>query len=282
MQLWTRLTRALAPSVAVAALTLAGAASAIQHTPSATALLHLVTDGQPGAEWNTGGVGSGGSVSYSSGTQTLSITGVLDVLNWYDPSGPASCDMPSENCSFNYAPDLDISVTAVLDSITVTSIGGPFFEILVSFASAGGGPDIVITDPTDSSVVLEADIVAGTYNSAPTTGLQAQVIYNALTQTAVFDTSNSVGFFAVDPGSTYASLFGTSYIGLNLGTLDDFSPTLSALADAAFDTGTLGSFTSEINAQIFRTAAGEFVPEPSLALLLVAGAGLLGALRRRG
>jgi hypothetical protein len=282
MQLWTSLIRALAPSVAVAAMALAGTASAVQHTPTATALLHTVSDGQPGAEWNTSGVGSGGSISYSSGTQTLSITGVLDVLNWYDPAGPASCDMPGENCSFNYAPDLDITLTAVLDSITVTSIGGPFYEILVSFASAGGGPDVVITDPTDASVVLEADLVAGLFNGSPTTGLQAQVIFDAGTMTAVFDSSNSVGFFAVDPGSAYASLFGTSYVGLNLGTLSDFSPSLSSLAVGAFLSGSLGSFTAEANAQIFRTAAGEFVPEPSLALLLAAGAGLFGVLRRRG
>jgi hypothetical protein len=266
-------------------MALAGPASAIQHTPSATALLHTVADGPPGAEWNTGGAGSGGSISYSSGTQTLAITGVLDVLNWYDPSGPASCDTPSENCSHNFGnpsgQDLDITLTAVLDSITVTPLFGSFVEILVSFKSAGGGPDVVITDPLfGNAVVLEADIVAGTFNGSPTTGLQAQVIYDYVGGTALFDDSNSVGFFQVDTGTTYASLFGTSYIGLNLGTLSDFSPSLSALATSAFFTGILGDFTAEANSQIFRTAAGEFVPEPSLALLVAAGLGLLALLRR--
>lgn len=283
MQLWTSHCRAVAPLAAVVAMALAGPASAIQHTPTATALLHTVADGPAGAEWNTGGVGSGGSISYSSATQTLTVTGALDVLNWYDPSGPAACDTPGENCDFNYAPDLDITLTAVLASITVTPLFGSIVEILVSFASAGGGPDVVISDPSDgNAVVLEADIVAGTFNMAPTTGLQAQVIYDFIGGTALFEDSNSVGFFQVDPGSTYASLFGATYIGLNLGTLSDFSPSLSALAAAAFSTGILGDFTAEANAQIFRTASGEFVPEPSLALLLGAGAALLGALRRRG
>ena len=52
----------------------------------------------------------------------------------------------------------------------MTNIGGPFFEILVSFATAGG-TDLVITDPTDSSTVLEANIQAGTFNGSPTTDL---------------------------------------------------------------------------------------------------------------
>lgn len=282
MQLWSSFSRVIAPSVAVVAMALAGTASAIQHTPTATALLHTVTDGPPGAEWNTSGVGSGGSISYSSGTQILTITGVLDVLNWYDPSGPASCDTPSENCSFNYAPDLDITLTAELASIVVTPIFGPFFEILVSFQSTGSSPDLMVTDPSaGNAVVLEADLVAGTFNASPTTGLQAQVIYDAVLMTAVFSDVNSVGFFQVDTGTTYASLFGTSYIGVNLGTLSDFSPTLNALATSAIMTGILGSFTAEANAQIFRTAAGQFVPEPSLAILMLGGLGVLAALRRR-
>jgi hypothetical protein len=274
----------LGGAAAVAAVGLLGApaAHAIQFTPPGTALLHTVGSGEPGAEWNTGGTSGGGEISYDSGSQLLTIDASLDVLNYYDPSN-GSCDSDvGTNCSFNYGPDLDISLTAELDSITVTPVVGTIYEILVSFHSAGS-PDLVVTDPSDGdAVVLEGDLQAGEFNGSPTTGLQAQVIYDAGAGTAVFDDVNSVGFFAVDTGTTYASLFGSTYIGINLGTLADFAPTLDALASGAFNTGTLASFTAEANAQIFRSDTGQFVvPEPATAFLMLAGLGLLGSVARR-
>jgi len=289
MQLLSERARALAPRgavallAAVATLSVAGSAAAIQFTPTATARLHTTGSGQPGAEWNTGTTTTGGDISYDSGTQVLTITAALDVLNYYDPSnGSCSTDVGS-NCSVNYGPDLDILLTASLQGITVNPLGGGFFEILVSFETTGGaGYDLEVTDPADSdALVLSGDIIAGTFNGSPTTGLQAQVIYNSNTATAVFDTSNSVGFFKITAGSTYASLFGSNLIGINLGTMSEFSPSLTALAAAAIGSGTLGDFTAEINAQIFQDASGSFVPEPSLSSLLLGGVGMLVWLRRR-
>jgi hypothetical protein len=255
-----------------------------QFTPTAGDLLHTVGSGQVGAEWNTGGTSSGGEIDYDSGTELLTITAQLDVMNYYNPGNGACATDSGSNCSFNYPTDLDISLTASLAGITVTPLGGTFYEILVEFESTGSSPDLTITDPLDGdSVQLEADMIAGTFNGSPTTGLQAQVIYNSGTETAVFDETNSVGFFAVDAGTPYASLFGATYVGINLGTFSDFAPDLDTLASTAFETSELGDFTAEANAQIFRSSTGEFVvPEPSTGLLLgVAGLAVLAQRRRR-
>jgi hypothetical protein len=273
----------------VLGLCLAGsAAQAVpQFTPVAGDSLHTIFSGEAGAQWNTSGLGVGGQIDYDSGTQQLSITGVLDILNYWNP-GNGSCPTDAgSNCSFNYGPDLDITLVADLHSIVVDDLTGGFYQVTVNFETTGG-TDLSVTDPADgNSVQLEASWQAGTFLGNPTTGLAVSLIFDDNTNSVVGSTLDGAGFLAVNGSTPYASLFAPDYFGLAFQSLSDFAPTLDTLADdlveefKASSPLSLESFTAEANGQVYKTASGEFVPEPgAVALLGTALAGFV-AMRRR-
>jgi len=274
---------ARAAALAVALTFVAGTASAFQFTlPSTDTRLHTIGSGQPGAEWTTGGLGSNGDLSYDSGTELLDFDAEVDVLNYFDPNvGSCPTDVGS-NCAENFSTNLDLSVVASLAGISVNSLGGTFFELIVDFETTGG-TDVTITDPTDNTVLLSAAWQAGTFLGSPTTGLSASVIFDASDGGSVIGDLTLVGFLDVTAGD-YAQLFesGSSRLAIAIGEGFDFTPTLTTLAAGIVSSGSLGSFTAEGEGQLYRAQAGEFVPEPQAALLIALG--LLGAwtARRRG
>ncbi len=279
----------------VASIAAAGPAQAIQFTPTAGARVHTATSGQPGVEYNTSGVGVGGQISYDSGTQTLTVTGVVDVINYFDPGNGACPTDVGSNCGFNTAPDLDLVVEAVLVNLDVQFLGFGFYNIVANFATTPDSvADVIWSDPSDSNaVVLEADWAAGTYDDGfgptTTTGLTATVLYDSVNGTATLDLADTRGFLSVDLASAYASLFDNgdgNYFALDIGSAADFSDGLGGNLDdivtEAFLNGELPDFTAEINAQLFRVESGSFeVPEPASGLLLAAGIALLAGGRRR-
>jgi hypothetical protein len=268
-------------------------ASAVQYTPTATERLHTLTSLQPGAEWNTAaGAAASKQLAYSSGSQQLSLTADLDVLNSFDPSnGLCSTDVGS-NCAFNYATDPDITVVADLDSILVTNLGFGFFQLDLNFASTGG-TDISIVDTTDNTVLLTASWQAGTFQSSPTTGLTVSGLWDNGAASLVGDPT-AVGFGTIT-GGLYASLFdsgGSTDISLHLAEFFSFSPTTNAIAAAIVadyiangglfvNDSALIDFTAEGEGQIFRVADGDFeVSEPLTGLLLATGLALVASRRR--
>lgn len=267
-------------------LTAGVALAAPQFSPSATALLHtLQVGGGPGTSYNSGGLGSGGEIQYTNlggGTGSLNITSEIDVLNYYDPSNGACATDIASNCAYNFAleggSNLDFEVNAVLNGVSVTNIGGTVFQIDIMFESAGLGNDFIWTDPLDGgSTVLSASWTSGTFGGVPTSGLQAQVFYDAGTSTTLGGV-NVTGFATIDSG-IYSSLFGSDLVAIDSSQFFDFSPDFDTITQAVIDTGEIPSFTGEIQGQIFRADSGQFVPEPGTALLV--GAGLF-ALARRG
>lgn len=266
-------------------------ASALQLVPSGTARLHTLASNQPGAQWNTGGTGSGGQLSYDANTGVATLTAGLDVLNWFDPSNGGCATDTGSNCSFNYGPDLSVTLDAALSGIVVTPVGGPFVNITLNFeTTANALPDLAVADPTDPGFgnVLEGDWTSGFFNGNPTTGLSVSVLFDTtFPGSATFASANVSGFLAIDGSTAYAGLFesGSNYLGLNIATLSNFSGAGGDLDDivaAAVNTGILPSFTAEGNGQVFRLTSSDFVvPEPTTALLLAGGLALLGARRSR-
>jgi hypothetical protein len=269
-------------------LTIGGAssASALQLVPTATSRLHTITSGQPGAQWNTTG---GAQLSYNSGTGTATLTANLDVLNWFDTADGACSTDAGSNCSFNYSPDLAITLEAAFVGTVVTPIAPNTVNIRLDFqTTANALPDLTVLDGTDVGFgnVLEGVWQGGLFNGNPTTGLSFNVVFNTLTQT-VLGTPNGSGFLAIDSATAYAGLFesGTNYFGLNVATLSGFASALPGglngiIAYAALNNA-LPDFTAEANGQVYRVTSGEFVvPEPTTAVLLAAGLVLLGARRR--
>lgn len=265
-------------------------AGAIQFTPTATARLHTLASGQPGAQWNTGGLGAGGELSFDSGTGVATLTADLDVMNWFDPADGACSTDGGSNCTYNFGPDLDVSLDAQFSGVVVTPVSGSLVNVTLNFATtANGAPDLVVTDPSDVGFgsVLEGDWQAGLYGGNPTPGLSISVLFDTSSGTATFSTAQVSGFLAIDGSTAYASLFesGSSYFGLQIASLSNFdSPGVGNLDDiiaGAVQSGTLPSFSAEGNGQVYRLTTGDFVvPEPTTALLLGAGLALLGARRR--
>ena len=283
-------TCAIAALIALSSF-VAGAALAVpQFTPTPTALLHTLTGQpgqQPGVAYNSGGIGSGtagGQIVYTNtggGTGNLSINSGVDVLNYYDPGNGACPTDLGSNCAYNFATDLDFAVNAVLNGISVTDYGGGFLGIDIMFETAGGGNDFLWTDPTDgNSTMLTATWTAGTFNGNPTTGLNASLIWDANTMSVLNDDLTVTGFATIT-GGLYADMFGTDKVLVDRSNFFDFSPTFASITNTTINTGEVPSFTAEINGEIYRTDAGQFIPEPGTALLVGLGLAALGLRARQ-
>jgi len=264
--------------------------AAPQWSPTGSERAHTVGN-PPGIEWDTGGLATNGNISYSAATQTLTVGGIVDVLNYYDPAdGSCSTDSVGSNCSFNYSPDLSLDVKAQLTSIVDDDLGGGYHNIIIKFETSGDPYDLLATDSSDGdSVMLEAVFTHGLYLDEPTSGLSTTILFNGITGEAIFESVDVAGFLQVT-GGHHESLFangtgGTDLFGLAITSATDFvgaGGNLDQIVGYALTYGTLPDFTAEAEGQAYRVSSSDFeIPEPSTGLLLGFGLSLIAAARRR-
>jgi len=275
MQLWTSLSRAV---VLALVLGVAGVASAIQFTPT-TESLNTFQSGDPGTPFNTGpgGVDFDGVGTGDPHEGEAIVTGFIPNL------------FVDGNNQINFASDsIEFVLEAELTSATVNVISATQAVLTLTFqGTADGNPDLVITDLSDNTVLLESNLTAGSLNGNPVAPITAQAVFNPSsipTQTNM----QAFAFFENEVnGNPWEGLFDDG-----VGTLNDagvaqtlisnFSPAFDQIVSDFQSSGDLGSVDAEANGFIFALTSAQFVPEPGAVMLWLSGLAGLMIVRRRG
>jgi hypothetical protein len=275
MQLWTGMIRALALLLVVG---MAGAASAVQFTPT-TETLNTFASGDPGTPFNTGpggvdydGVGSGdpheGEAQVSGFIPNLFVDGSTQI---------------------NFVADsIQFDLEAQLVGTAVNIINANLWQLQLTFqGTADGNPDLVITDLTDNTVLLESNLVGGSLNGNPVAPITAQVFFDPNNIPAQPNMQAFAFFQNEVNGNPWEVLFDDG-----VGTLNDagiaqtlisnFAPDFTTIAASVVGSGVLPSIDAEANGFIFALTSSQFVPEPGLMLLMASGLAGLVLARRRG
>jgi hypothetical protein len=244
-------------------------AQAIQFTPAAEDRLNNITSGLNG----TGYENNPGDVDYDmiggggAHPGEVFVTGTIAQLEYHKTTAPAI------GLNFPFGTPLTFTLEAAIASVNVVPVFGSFVTLSLRYASTPDSlPDLVVKDPTDNTVLLEANLVSGVLFNAPVPALAANFTFNAAAPPASI-VGSSLGFFQAT-GGVYASLFANAIGGLQSGLVTSFSPAFSTVVGAFNATGNLISHTAEADGLVWVVDSSQFViPEPSTGLLV--GMGLL-------
>lgn len=254
-------------------------AGAIQYTPGVGDTLNTFQSGDPGSPFNTGpgGVDYDGIGSGDPHPGEAVVTGEIPSL-WINGS---------TQVTFTTA-DIVFTLEAQLASATVTVFSATSAQLVATFTgTADGQPDLVLTDPTDSTVLLESNLVAGTLNGNPVAPITAIVNFNPSSPPAQPNGQAFAFFQTIVNGNPWEPLFDDG-----VGTLNDegiaqtlisnFVPGFDTIAATVQGSGVLPSFEAEANGFIFKLDDSQFtVPEPGTLLLLAGVLGVEISRRRR-
>lgn len=271
-----------AGTAALLALVLAAPAGAIQFTPDGNDRLNTFASGDPGSPFDTApdGVDFDAVGSADPHPGEVVVEGNVPTLNFFNGT-------VQDSITFGTA--ITFTLEAKLTSAALVPVGGGDVQYVATFqGTADGQPDLVATDPMGSTVLLEADLVAGTLNGNPVDPI------TVVSQT--FDPNSPpsapivqafVFFQTLVSGNPWEILFSD-----DIGTLNDsgigqslvsnFDPSFDTIANTLNSTGVLPSHTAEANGTIFALDSSQFVvPEPGTVWLLGGGVVGLLAMRRR-
>jgi len=270
-------------AVALLGLVLAAPADAIQFTPDGDDRLNTFASGDPGSPFDTAtdGVDFDAVGSGDPHPGEVVVDGNVPTLNFFDGTA-------QDSITFGTA--ITFTLEAELISAALVPVSGGNVQYVATFqGTADGQPDLVATDPTDNSVLLEADLVAGTLGGNPVDAIT--VISQAFDPNSppTAPTVQAFVFFQTRVnGNPWEILFSD-----DIGTLNDsgigqslvsnFDPSFDTIANTLDSTGVLPSHTAEANGTVFALDSSQFVvPEPGTIWLLGGGfAALLAARPRR-
>jgi hypothetical protein len=270
-------------------------AAAEQFVLNGDERLNTFGSGLPGTDYQTAVDGADYDQIGGSGAHPgqLVVTGSVQSLNYHLDGAPGF------NINQPFGPDLQFTLTAELLNSVVNDLGGGFYELVLEYGGVAG-VDLTLTDPFDSSLLLQAELAAGTLNGQPVAPVTASAVVNtnlAIPQNVQFST---FALFQVT-GGPYASLFGPGGLGgldtplstgsstsLEIGDLDgnfDFDDLYAALLAPPNpgDISQVLSHTAHAAGQVFGLTSSQFqTPEPTALSLLALGlAALAGARRSR-
>lgn len=281
----------------IGSLALAAPVGAVQFVLAGDERINQFGSGLPGTPYNTapGGVDYDQIGSGDPHPGEVHLVGTVPQLNYHTTGAPGV------NNNVAFAQPLVFTLEAELLTATLTPAGGTFVTLTLEFGGTNDGAfDLVVTDPSDSTTLLEANLASGTLNGNPVEAITAQATFDcgvALPGPCVGVAENvnmqTFAFFQAVSGP-YASLFDDGLGGLDAalapGLVNNFDVgDVDANFDwndivAAFDgtPGSLISNTAQASGSIFSVSGSNFqVPEPSLAGLLAGGVLLAFARRTR-
>jgi len=264
-----------AASAALSALLLlafGAPAGAIQFTPDSDDRLNTFQSGDPGTPFDTGpgGVDFDGIGTTDPHPGEVVVDGTIPQLNFFDGSAQDSV---------TFGPAIDFRLEAELVSASVVNAGGGNVQFVATFqGTADGQPDVVLTDPTDGTVLLESNLVGGTLGSTPVDPITVLSTPFDPTNIPAQPDLQGFAFFQTQVGGNPWEILFSDGVGtlndpaISQALISSFVPGFDQIASDLLQNGDLPSLEAEANGTIFALSGSQFqVPEPTTAWLLASG-----------
>lgn len=269
-------------------------------TPATAVQLPLVGDerlnelgsGLPGSPYDTanGGVDFDQIAGPGAHPGEVLVLGQMPSLNFHTTGAPLA------NVEEIFAQPLIFTLEGALVSTTVNVFSATLVEFVLEFGTTADGLfDLTLTDPSDGTLLLRGDLMAGMVLGSPTGPLTASFFLDP-TAPPKNIVGNVTALFSVDGTTPWAGLFAATGMGtlqtpvafggvqnFDVGDADpdfDFDDIFNNFVAGGQNPSAVISFLAESNGTIFAVPA-PVVPEPSVSALVALGVFTLVGFRKR-